>query len=214
MSTPRTPLPTHATWGAPNPSSSPSSALPPFPVPSPSTAGSNTATRSARKPRSALTAGLLATARTSAPSPSPPFVTAAARLTRHSSPLPASPAASCSREPCKLRFDRNGPSSPPATSKPQPSPPAPPTGPNLTTSRLSRPRRRSASRGARSASRHRSVSFPPLPRSDASNAPTTTSPVSWKSQPHKSDPQTAALGATIAAEQLQIQELSRQLQAR
>ncbi|KAH7955085.1 hypothetical protein HPB49_024458 [Dermacentor silvarum] len=108
--------------------------------------------------------------------------------------------------PCKLRFDRNGPSSPPATSKPQP-----PTGPIHKTSRPSR--RRSASRGARSASRHRSVSFPPLPRSEASTAPTTTSPVSWKSQPHTSDPQTAALKATIAAQQLQIQELSRQLQA-
>lgn len=113
--------------------------------------------------------------------------------------------------PCKLRFDRNGPSSPPATSKPQPPPPAPPTGPIHKTSRPSR--RRSPSRGARSASRHRSVSFPPLPRSEASTAPTTTSPVSWKSQPHTSDPQTAALKATIAAQQLQIQELSRQLQA-
>ncbi|KAH7978137.1 hypothetical protein HPB49_004603 [Dermacentor silvarum] len=113
--------------------------------------------------------------------------------------------------PCKLRFDRNGPSSPPATSKPQPPPPAPPTGLIHKTSRPSR--RRSSSRGARSASRHRSVSFPPLPRSEASTAPTTTSPVSWKSQPHTSDPQTAALKATIAAQQLQIQELSRQLQA-
>ncbi|KAH7959965.1 hypothetical protein HPB49_015597 [Dermacentor silvarum] len=82
--------------------------------------------------------------------------------------------------PCKLRFDRNGPSSPPATSKPPP--PAPPTAPIHKTSRPSR--RRSASRGAR-----------------------------WKSQPHTSDPQTAALKATIAAQQLQIQELSRQLQA-
>ncbi|KAH7973541.1 hypothetical protein HPB49_002231 [Dermacentor silvarum] len=113
--------------------------------------------------------------------------------------------------PCKLRFDRNGPSSTPATSKPQPPPPEPPTGPIHKTSRPSR--RRSPSRGARSASRHRSVSFPPLPRSEASTAPTTTSPVSWKSQPHTSDPQTAALKATIAAQQLQIQELSRQLQA-
>ncbi|KAH7978081.1 hypothetical protein HPB49_004432 [Dermacentor silvarum] len=113
--------------------------------------------------------------------------------------------------PCKLRFDRNGPSSPPATSKPQRPPPAPPTGPIHKTSRPSR--RRSPYRGARSASRHRSVSFPPLPRSEASTAPTTTSPVSWKSQPHTSDPQTAALKATIAAQQLQIQELSRQLQA-
>ncbi|KAH7945490.1 hypothetical protein HPB49_011330 [Dermacentor silvarum] len=50
--------------------------------------------------------------------------------------------------PCELRFDRNGPSSPPATSKPQPPPPGPPTGPILKTSRTSRPRRRSASRGA------------------------------------------------------------------
>ncbi|KAH7941390.1 hypothetical protein HPB49_012900 [Dermacentor silvarum] len=108
--------------------------------------------------------------------------------------------------PCKLRFYRNGPSSPPATSKPQPPPPAPPTGPIHKTSRPSR--RRSPSRGARSASRHRSVSFPPLPRSEASTA-RTTSPVSWKSQPHTSDPQTAALKATIAAQQLQIQELSR-----
>ncbi|KAH7977840.1 hypothetical protein HPB49_003717 [Dermacentor silvarum] len=113
--------------------------------------------------------------------------------------------------PCKLRFDRNGPSSPPATSKPQPPPPAPPTGPIHKTSRPSR--RRSASCGARSDSRHRSLSFPPLPRSEASTAPTTTSPVSWKSQPHTSDPQTAALKATIAAQQLQIQELSSQLQA-
>ncbi|KAH7980914.1 hypothetical protein HPB49_020056 [Dermacentor silvarum] len=113
--------------------------------------------------------------------------------------------------PCKLRFDRNGPSSPPATSKHQPPPPAPPTGPIHKTSRPSR--RRSPSRGARSARRHRSVSFPPLPRSEASTTPTTTSPVSWKSQPHTSDPQTAALKATIAAQQLQIQELSRQLQA-
>ncbi|KAH7937784.1 hypothetical protein HPB49_016088 [Dermacentor silvarum] len=87
----------------------------------------------------------------------------------------------------------------------------PPTGPIHKTSRPSR--RRSPSRGARSASRHRSVSFPPLPRSEASTVPTTTSPVSWKSQPHTSDPQTAALKATIAAQQLQIQELSRQLQA-
>ncbi|KAH7979324.1 hypothetical protein HPB49_009046 [Dermacentor silvarum] len=63
------------------------------------------------------------------------------------------------------------------------------------------------------ASRHRSVSFPPLPRSEASTAPTTTSPVSWKLQAHTSDPQTASLKATIAAQQLQIQELSRQLQA-
>ncbi|KAH7953446.1 hypothetical protein HPB49_008706 [Dermacentor silvarum] len=113
--------------------------------------------------------------------------------------------------PCKLWFDRNGPSSPPATSKPQPPPPAPPTGPIHKTSRPSR--RRSPSRGARSASRHRSVSLPPLPRSEASTAPTTTSPVSWKSQPHTSDPQTAALKATIAAQQLQIQELSHHLQA-
>ncbi|KAH7931834.1 hypothetical protein HPB49_025831 [Dermacentor silvarum] len=105
--------------------------------------------------------------------------------------------------PCKLRFNRNGPLSLP--------PPAPPTGPIHKTSRPSR--RRSPSRGARSASRHRSVSFLPLPRSEASTAPTTTSPVSWKSQPHTSDPQTAALKATIAAQQLQIQELSRQLQA-
>ncbi|KAH7981190.1 hypothetical protein HPB49_022276 [Dermacentor silvarum] len=142
--------------------------------------------------------------------PNPPSVTAAARLTRQSSPRPAGAHVTGSR-PCKLRFDRNGPSSPPATSKPQPPPPAPPTGPIHKTFRPSR--RRSPSRGARSASRHRSVSFPPLPRSEASTAPTTTSPVSWKSQPHTSDPQTAALKATIAAHQLQIQELSRQLQA-
>ncbi|KAH7980672.1 hypothetical protein HPB49_018148 [Dermacentor silvarum] len=58
--------------------------------------------------------------------------------------------------PCKLRFDRNGPLSLHKTSQPS--------------------RRRSPSRGARSASRHRSVSFPPLPRSEASTAPTTTSP--------------------------------------
>ncbi|KAH7978707.1 hypothetical protein HPB49_006404 [Dermacentor silvarum] len=99
-----------------------------------------------------------------------------------------------------LRFDPNSMSSPPATSKPQPPPPAPPTGPIHKTSRPSH--RCSASRDARSDSRHRSVSFPPLPRSEA-----------WKSQPHTSDPQTAALKATIAAQQLQIQELSRQLQA-
>ncbi|KAH7949392.1 hypothetical protein HPB49_009301 [Dermacentor silvarum] len=168
-----------------NLSSSPSSAVQHSPVPSSSTARSTAATRSARKPRPALTAGLPATARTGA------HVTGS--------------------RPCKLRFDRNGPSSPPATSKPQPPPPAPPTGPIHKTSRPSR--RRSPSRGARSASRHRSVSFPPLPRSEASTAPTTTSPVSWKSQPHTSDPQTAALKATIAAQQLQIQELSRMLQA-
>ncbi|KAH7952990.1 hypothetical protein HPB49_003319 [Dermacentor silvarum] len=92
--------------------------------------------------------------------------------------------------PCKLQFDRNGPLSPPATSKPQPTPPALPTGPIHKTSRPSR--RRSASRGARSASRHHSVSFPSLPRSEASTAPA-TSPLSWKSLPHTSDPQTAAL---------------------
>nr|XP_050052453.1 uncharacterized protein LOC126548356 [Dermacentor andersoni] len=57
------------------------------------------------------------------------------------------------------------------------------------------------------------LSFPPLPRSEASTSPATTSPVSWKPQPHTSDPQTAALEATIAAQQLQIPELSRQLQA-
>lgn len=118
--------------------------------------------------------------------------------------------------PCRLRFDRNGSSSSPATSKPQSPPLEPPSGPILKTSRLSRPRHRSASRGARSSSRHRSVSFPPLPRSEAStatNSTTTTPPVSWNSQPHTSDPQIAALEATIAAQQLQIQELSRQLQA-
>ncbi|KAH7973578.1 hypothetical protein HPB49_002807 [Dermacentor silvarum] len=196
--------------GARTLSSSPSSALQHSPVPSSSTAGSTAATRSARKPRPALTAGLPATARTCARSPNPPSVTAAARLKRQSSPRPAGTHVTGSR-PCKLRFDRNGPSSPPATSKPQPPPPAPPTRPIHKTSRPSR--RRSPSRGARSASRHRSVSFPPLPRSEASTAPTTTSPVSWKSQPHTSDPQTAALKATIAAQQLQIQELSRQLQA-
>ncbi|KAH7958820.1 hypothetical protein HPB49_005435 [Dermacentor silvarum] len=113
--------------------------------------------------------------------------------------------------PSKLRFDQNGPSSPPATSKPQHPPPAPSTGPIHKTSWPSS--HRSAFRGSRSASRHRSVSFPPLPRSEASTAPTTTSPVNWKSQPHTSDPQTAALKATIAAQQIQIQELSRQLQA-
>ncbi|KAH7945586.1 hypothetical protein HPB49_013229 [Dermacentor silvarum] len=73
--------------------------------------------------------------------------------------------------PCKLWFDRNGPSSPPANSKPQPPPPAPLTEPIHKTSRPSR--RRSASRGARSSSRHRSVSFTPLPRSEASTAPIT-----------------------------------------
>nr|XP_050049628.1 E3 ubiquitin-protein ligase synoviolin-like [Dermacentor andersoni] len=116
---------------------------------------------------------------------------------------------------CGLRFERNGPSSPPATSKHQPPPPAPPTVPILKTPRPSRPRHHSVSRGAQSASRHRSVSFPPLPRSEASTAPatTTTSPVSWKPQPPTSNPQTTALEATIAAQQLQIQELSRQLQA-
>ncbi|KAH7973271.1 hypothetical protein HPB52_023336 [Rhipicephalus sanguineus] len=88
--------------------------------------------------------------------------------------------------PCKLRFDRTGPS-PSTHSKPQPPPPAPPTGPILKSSRPSRPRRRSTSRGARSTSRHRS--------------------------PHTSDSKIAALEATIAAQQLQIQELSLQLQA-
>ncbi|KAH7984887.1 hypothetical protein HPB49_025664 [Dermacentor silvarum] len=81
-------------------------------------------------------AGLLATAQTSPPSPSLPSVSAAARLTTAIEPPTCVP---CSilcngahvtgSRPCKLRFDRNGPSSPPATSKPQPSPPAPPTGP-------------------------------------------------------------------------------------
>ncbi|KAH7934796.1 hypothetical protein HPB52_000493 [Rhipicephalus sanguineus] len=88
--------------------------------------------------------------------------------------------------PCKLRFDRTGPS-PSTHSKPQPPPPAPPTGPILKSSRPSRPRRRSTSRGARSTSRHGS--------------------------PHTSDSKIAALEATIAAQQLQIQELSLQLQA-
>ncbi|XP_037516758.1 uncharacterized protein LOC119393708 [Rhipicephalus sanguineus] len=120
--------------------------------------------------------------------------------------------------PCKLRFDRTGPS-PSTHSKPQPPPPAPSTGPILKSSRPSRPRRRSTSRGARSTSRHRSVSFPPLPRPEASTTPTiatnTTAkpPVSSITQPHTSDSKIAALEATIAAQQLQIQELSLQLQA-
>nr|XP_050051068.1 E3 ubiquitin-protein ligase synoviolin-like [Dermacentor andersoni] len=95
---------------------------------------------------------------------------------------------------CGLRFERNGPSSPPVTSKHQPPPPAPPTVPILKTPRPSRPRHHSVSRGPRR---------PPPP----------PPPVSWKPQPPTSDPQTAALEATIAAQQLQIQELSRQLQA-
>ncbi|KAH7975074.1 hypothetical protein HPB49_023312 [Dermacentor silvarum] len=159
MSTPPTPSLPHARRGAPDPSSSPTSARQPSPVPSSSTAGSTAATSSARKPRPALTAGLPATARTSAPSPS---LTAAARLTRQSSPRPASPAASFARAPTSRARDRNGPSLPPATSKPQPPPLAPPTGPIHKTFRPSR--RRSASRSAWSACRHRCVSFPPLPR--------------------------------------------------
>ncbi|KAH6938578.1 hypothetical protein HPB50_010888 [Hyalomma asiaticum] len=121
--------------------------------------------------------------------------------------------------PCKLRFNRTGPP-PSSNSKPQPPSPAPPTGPILKSSRPSRPRHRSTSRGARSSSHHRSVSFPPLPRSEASAAPATTNntttatpPVSSITQPHTSDPKIAALEATITAQQLQIQELTRQLQA-
>ncbi|KAH7979841.1 hypothetical protein HPB49_011573 [Dermacentor silvarum] len=169
-------------------------------------------------PRPALTAGLLATARTCARTLSPPLCHRCGQAHKAVEPPTCVPCCILCKgahvtgsPPCKLRFDRNGPSSPPATSKPQPPPPAPPTVPIHKTSRPSR--RRSASRGARSTSRHRSFSFPPLPRSEASTAPTTTSPVSWKSQPHTSDPQTAALKATIAAQQLQIQELSRQLHA-
>ncbi|XP_070385242.1 uncharacterized protein [Dermacentor albipictus] len=88
---------------------------------------------------------------------------------------------------CGLRFERNGPSSPPATSKHQPPTPVPPTAPILNTSRPSRPRRHSVSRGATSASRHRSVSFPPLPRSEASTAlaTTTTSPTLPKKATHE-----------------------------
>nr|XP_050027968.1 uncharacterized protein LOC126523381 [Dermacentor andersoni] len=128
------------------------------------------------------------------------------------SPPPAWPTP---KTPCTNSLRRHAPSSPPATSKHQPPPPAPPTVPILKTSRPSRPRPHSVSRGAESASRHRSVSLPPLPRSEASTAPATTtiSPVSWKPQPHTSDRRTAALETTIAAQQLRIQELSRQLQA-
>ncbi|XP_065286807.1 uncharacterized protein [Dermacentor albipictus] len=88
---------------------------------------------------------------------------------------------------CGLRFERNGPSSPPATSEHQPPTPVPPTAPILNTSRPSRPRRHSVSRGATSASRHRSVSFPPLPRSEASTAlaTTTTSPRLTKKAVHE-----------------------------
>ncbi|KAH6938456.1 hypothetical protein HPB50_009390 [Hyalomma asiaticum] len=184
-----------AGWGAQNPSSSPSSELPLSPPRSSSIAASTAATRSVRKPRPARTAGLLAIAQTLAPSPSPPSATAAARPTRQLSPRPASHA-------------------------PQPPSPAPPTGHILNNSRPSRPRHRSTSRGARSSSHHRSVSFPPLPRSEASAAPATTNntttatpPVSSITQPHTSDPKIAALEATITAQQLQIQELTRQLQA-
>ncbi|KAH6942734.1 hypothetical protein HPB50_009638 [Hyalomma asiaticum] len=63
---------------------------------------------------------------------------------------------------CKLRFNRTCPP-PSSNSKPQPPSPAPPTGPILKSSRPFRPRHRSMSRGARSSSHHRSVSFPPLP---------------------------------------------------
>ncbi|KAH8028408.1 hypothetical protein HPB51_016521 [Rhipicephalus microplus] len=71
--------------------------------------------------------------------------------------------------PCKLHFNRSGPS-PASSSNPQPPAPAPPTGPILKSSLPSRPCHRSTSRGARPSSHHHSVSFPPLPRPEASTA--------------------------------------------
>ncbi|XP_065311605.1 mucin-7-like [Dermacentor albipictus] len=151
----------------------------------------------------------------SAPSPSPPSVTTVARPTSQSSPRPASLAASCAREPrSRARARAGSVSSGMARHRPRPRPST--SLPHQT----SRPQDLPA--------------FPPPPplclpwwpvcqppplrgvhRSEASTAPTTTttSPVSWKPQSHTSDPQTAALEATIAAQQLQIQELTGQLQA-
>ncbi|KAH6933594.1 hypothetical protein HPB50_016736 [Hyalomma asiaticum] len=147
--------------------------------------GVTAATRFVRKPRPARTAGLLAIAQTFAPSPSPPSATAAARPTRQLSPRPASHAVS---SPASLTSTTH-------QAHPQELPAFPPPPPIY-------------------------VSFPPLPRSEASAAPATTNntttatpPVSSITQPHTSDPKIAALEATITAQQLQIQELTRQLQA-
>ncbi|KAH8037884.1 hypothetical protein HPB51_018372 [Rhipicephalus microplus] len=64
--------------------------------------------------------------------------------------------------PCKLRFNRSGPS-PSSSCKLQPPAPVPRTGPILKSSRLSRPHHRSTYRSAWSSSHHRSIYFPPQP---------------------------------------------------
>ncbi|KAH6933651.1 hypothetical protein HPB50_017363 [Hyalomma asiaticum] len=160
--------------------------------------GVTAATRFVRKPRPARTAGLLAIAQTFAPSPSPPSATAAARPTRQFSPRPASHAVPCAKQTTSRA--RAPPASLTSTTHqvqahPQELPALPLPPPIY-------------------------VSFPPLPRPEASAAPATTNntttatpPVSSTTQPHTSDPKIAALEATITAQQLQIQELTRQLQA-
>ncbi|KAH7980193.1 hypothetical protein HPB49_013729 [Dermacentor silvarum] len=143
--------------------------------------------------------------------PNPPSVTAAARLTRQSSPRPASPAASCAGEPTsRARVGASSGSTGTARRHLRPPLSLRVTGKNAT--HRAHPQDLSAFPPPLSLPWCPVCQPPPL-RPRRPPPPTTTSPVSWKSQPHTSDPQTAALKATIAAQQLQIQELSRQLQA-
>ncbi|KAL3201077.1 hypothetical protein MRX96_043143 [Rhipicephalus microplus] len=117
----------------------------------------------------------------SAPSPSPPSATASYTHERVETPSCVPCYIQCKEDhvtgsrPCKLRFNRTGPS-PSSHSKLQPSTPAPHTGPILKSFRPSRLHYQSTSRSAQSSSHHRS--FPPLPRTEASApAATQTTPV-------------------------------------
>ncbi|XP_065308643.2 uncharacterized protein [Dermacentor albipictus] len=112
--------------------------------------------------------------------------------------------------PCKLRFERGGPTPLASSPKSTPSNSAQST-PSARDNRSSRPRQRSSSRSSQDRSpRHRSVSFPPLPGQDN---PSAASQVSWRSQPPTHDPEKEKLKAQIAAQSNDIALLKEQLQA-